>query len=201
MAPGMAVGLLGGSFDPPHAGHLMLSRAALRCFGLDRVVWLASPGNPLKPDAPAALARRLQAARALIDHPRIAVSDFEARNGTRYTAETLAALRRRHPAVRFVWLMGADNLVQIHLWGQWRQIFDTTPVGVLARPGSRLAARNAVAARVYRAARLPVAQSRALPAAGAPAWCFANMPMSGLSSSALRQAGQWQRDGQSLAEM
>jgi nicotinate-nucleotide adenylyltransferase len=191
LRPGMAVGLLGGSFDPPHAGHLHISRTALTRFGLDRLVWLVSPGNPLKQRGPAALHRRMQAARDLVDHPRISISDFEARMGTRYTAGTLAVLRRRHPGVRFVWLMGADNLVQFHRWKDWRQIIGTVPVGVLARPGDRISARLSHAARIYGHARLHAGQSRLLPWAERPAWCFVNMPMREDSSSAIRARGEW----------
>lgn len=188
---GARVGLLGGSFDPPHAGHLHLSREALKRFGLDRVVWLVSPGNPLKPNPPAPLADRMAAARALVDHPRILISDFEAHSGTRYTAETLSALRRQFRDVRFTWLMGADNLAQFHRWENWQGILDTVPVGVLARPGLRIAARGSAAARIYRTARLPARASRALGAAQAPAWCFVNIPMMDVSSSAIRAAGRW----------
>ena len=119
---GARIGLLGGSFDPPHAGHLHLSHEALKRFGLDAVVWLVSPGNPLKRHAPAPLAERLKAARDMVDHPRIHVSDIEARMGTRYTAETLAGVRARWPGARFCWLMGADNLAQFHRWDNWRGI-------------------------------------------------------------------------------
>lgn len=195
LRPGLRVGLLGGSFDPPHRGHLHLSREALKRFGLDAVVWLVSPGNPLKPDAPAALERRIAAARALVDHPRIFVSDFEARNRTRYTAETLAALQARHPKLRFTWLMGADNLAQIHRWETWQQIFARVPVGVLARPGMRQAALRSVAARMWTGARMPSEAAGLLGAAKAPAWCFVNMPMSELSSTALRASGAWDRTG------
>lgn len=188
---GQRVGLLGGSFDPPHAGHLHLSREALRRFGLDRVVWLVSPGNPLKPNPPAPLDQRMAAARALARDPRISISDFEARMGTRYTAETLAALQVQHPAVRFVWLMGADNLAQFHHWDRWRDILNSVPVGVLARPGLRIAARMAPAARIFGAARLPARDARRLPLAPAPAWCFVNIPMTELSSTAIRAAGNW----------
>ncbi|MBZ0123938.1 MAG: nicotinate-nicotinamide nucleotide adenylyltransferase, partial [Roseovarius sp.] len=130
--PGQAVGLLGGSFDPPHQGHVHISREALRRFALDRVWWLVSPGNPLKSRGPAPLARRIAACRAVLDHPRMAVSDFEARAGTRYTAETVAALQAARPGVRFVWLMGADNLAQLHLWQDWREIVERVPLGILA---------------------------------------------------------------------
>ncbi|MBV2358779.1 nicotinate-nucleotide adenylyltransferase [Thalassococcus sp. CAU 1522] len=194
LRPGQTIGLLGGSFDPPHAGHVHISRHALIRFGLDRVIWLVSPGNPLKPRPPAPLARRLEAARALLaGHPRMAASDFEARSGTLYTAETLEALHRAHPGVRFVWLMGADNLAQFHRWERWRDILATTPIGVLARPGQRIAARASVASRVFRAARLSGRASRLLPLAAPPAWCYVNVPMRDISSTALRDAGQWPR--------
>ncbi|KUF12799.1 nicotinate-nucleotide adenylyltransferase [Pseudoponticoccus marisrubri] len=188
---GQRVGLLGGSFDPPHAGHLHLSREALKRFDLDRVVWLVSPGNPLKPNPPAALARRMDAARALVSHPRILISDFEAQAGTRFTAETLAALQARHRGVRFVWLMGADNLAQLHRWDRWHEIMHRVPMGVMARPGLRIAARASVASRVYAGARLPAAQSGRLALCAPPAWCFVNIPMIDLSSTELRARGGW----------
>lgn len=186
---GARVGLLGGSFDPPHCGHLHLSREALKRFGLDRVVWLVSPGNPLKPNPPAPMAQRLEACRALIDHPRILVSDVEARLGTRYTAQTLSALTHQHPETAFCWLMGADNLAQFHRWEDWRHIMAMVPVGVLARPETRGAALASKAARVYARCRLPERDSRSLGRSVPPKWCFANMPMRRISSSALRAAG------------
>ncbi|SIS97354.1 nicotinate-nucleotide adenylyltransferase [Roseivivax lentus] len=185
---GVRIGLLGGSFDPPHAGHVHLSREALKRFGLARVIWLVSPGNPLKAEGPAPLSERLAAARALTGHPRIEVSDIEARLGTRYTADTIAALQALYPRVAFTWLMGADNLVQFHRWDRWREIAHRVPMGILARPGSRMAALNAKASRCLAEARLPAHAARALPSAEAPAWCFLNMPMSPLSSTALRTA-------------
>ena len=187
--PGQVIGLLGGSFDPPHAGHVHISREALKRFGLARVWWLVTPGNPLKPHGPAPLVERMAACRALLDHPRIEVSDFEARDGTRFTAETLRALQGARPAVRFVWLMGADNLAQLDRWQNWREIMERVPVGVLARPGQRISARMSKAARVYRRFRLKGRDSLALGRAEAPAWCFVNVPMQDISSTALRRAG------------
>ena len=187
----MAVGLLGGSFDPAHAGHVHITRAALGRFGLDRVVWLVSPGNPLKARGPAPLARRLEEGRRLMNHPRVLVSGLEAELGTRYTADTLSALVRAYPGVRFVWLMGADNLATLHLWDDWRTILRKVPVGVLARPGQRMAALNAPAARTFRAARLPAGQSRLLARTAPPAWVFANIPLRHESSTALRAGGRW----------
>ncbi|SFB10803.1 nicotinate-nucleotide adenylyltransferase [Poseidonocella pacifica] len=191
LAPGMTVGLLGGSFDPPHAGHLHISQEALKRFGLDQVWWLVSPGNPLKAAGPAPIARRMAACRDLARDPRIHISDFEARAGTRVTADTLAALQNVYPSVRFTWLMGADNLAQLHRWGRWREIMARVPVGVLARPGDRIAARLAPAARIYRHAMLKAGEAPLLSRAEAPAWCFLNVPMRDESSSAIRARGEW----------
>lgn len=188
---GAAIGLFGGSFDPPHEGHLLATRAAMRAFGLSRAWWLVSPGNPLKARGPAPMAARMDAARALARHPGIAVTDVEARLGTRHTAETLRALRARHPGVRFVWLMGADNLLQFHLWHDWREIAAHHPIGVVARPGLRVAARLSPAARALRRHRLPGARSRLLARSDPPRWCLVNAPMSAASSTAIRAAGRW----------
>ncbi len=188
---GQAVGLLGGSFDPPHDGHVALTLAALKRFRLDRVWWLVSPGNPLKLHGPAALERRVAAARALIDHPRVAVTDIEAHIGTRYTAETLRVLRARNPGVRFVWLMGADNLATFHRWDDWISILRMVPVGVVARPGMGLRAGLSPAARRFGRARLPEAAAPVLARVDPPAWCFVRMPMEETSSSAIRARGEW----------
>jgi len=185
------IGLLGGSFDPPHDGHVHISQAALKRFGLDRLWWLVSPGNPLKEHGPAPLDERMRAAQAMMRHPRVTVTDIEARLGTRYTAETIAALRRRYPGVRFVWIMGADNLAQFHRWQDWRWIIETVPVGVIARPGQRLGARRSKAAKVYRHARVMGRASHILGLLDAPAWSFINVPMSDQSSSAIRARGEW----------
>ena len=190
---GQRIGLLGGSFDPPHAGHVHITLEALKRFRLDRVWWLVSPGNPLKPDSPAAIERRMAAARAVMDHPRVAITDIERRMGTTYTAETLDGLRARYRNVRFVWLMGADNLVSFHKWEQWQRILDTVPVGVIARPSSRVAARTSPAAARYRKAQLTGRAASLLPQARPPAWCFVNVPMVNLSSSDIRARGEWLR--------
>lgn len=188
---GQAIGLLGGSFDPPHMGHVHISHEALKRFGLDQVWWLVSPGNPLKANGPAPIARRIEAARALLHHPRIHVSDLEAQANTRYTAQTLEILHRLRPDLHFVWLMGADNLAQFHRWQDWQSIMRTTPVGVLARPGLRTAARSSKAAKVFAHARLPGRQSQRLLQFEAPIWCLVNVPMMAISSSGLRAAGAW----------
>ncbi|TFL18450.1 nicotinate-nucleotide adenylyltransferase [Jannaschia formosa] len=189
--PGQVVGLLGGSFDPAHAGHVHITREALRRFGLDRVWWLVSPGNPLKARGPAPLVQRMEHARRVMRHPRVVVTDIEARLGMRYTAQTIRALRRRYPGVRFVWLMGADNLAQLHRWDDWRSIVEAVPIGVLARPGDRLAARMSPAARVYRQHRVPAAMAHRLGRMTPPAWAFVNVPMHAASSTAIRAGGGW----------
>ncbi|MEO1734247.1 MAG: nicotinate-nucleotide adenylyltransferase [Pseudomonadota bacterium] len=189
--PGLTVGLLGGSFDPPHKGHVHITKEALKAFGLDRVWWLVSPGNPLKSQGPAPLPQRIAAARRLVRDPRIEVTDVEARLGTRVTADTLAALCAIYPQVRFVWLMGADNLAQFHLWRDWHFIMDTVPVGVLARPGDRISARMSPAARLYKRYRISGQASQLLARAEAPAWCFVNVPLTDESSTAIRAQGAW----------
>ncbi|PSL18126.1 nicotinate-nucleotide adenylyltransferase [Shimia abyssi] len=188
---GQVVGLLGGSFDPPHTGHVQITKEALKRFGLDRVWWLVSPGNPLKNNGPAPLGLRMDAARALMTHPKVTVSDFEVQAGTKYTAETIRLLQSRYPKVRFVWLMGADNLAQFHQWKDWQEIMERVPVGVLARPGDRLGARQAKAARMYASDRIRSEASRGLALCDAPAWCFLNIPMTAESSSRIRESGHW----------
>lgn len=190
-APGQVIGLLGGSFDPAHQGHAHITREALKRFGLNRVWWLVSPGNPLKENGPAPLERRMAQARSVMQHPRVEVTDIEAHLGTRYTAQTLARLRALYPQVRFVWLMGADNLAQLHHWQNWRQIMATVPVGVLARPGQRISARMSRAAALYAPYRIAGRHSQLLAQARAPAWCFVNVPMLDISSSSIRARGGW----------
>lgn len=190
-APGLRVGLLGGSFDPPHDGHVHITRWALRAFDLDRVWWMVSPGNPLKRRGPADIARRMAACRALMRHPKVVVTDIEARLRTRYTADTIEALRDRWPAARFVWLMGADNLASLHRWERWETIMETLPVGVLARPGQQLFAGLAPAARRYATKRLPEREARALPFRDPPAWVLMTGRMSDRSSTEIRERGDW----------
>jgi nicotinate-nucleotide adenylyltransferase len=190
---GMVIGLLGGSFDPAHGGHAHITREAIKRMRLDRVWWLVSPGNPLKARQPAPMADRLARARAVMDDPRVIVTDLEVRLGTRYTAETIARLQAIYPGVRFVWLMGADNLVGFHHWERWRDILRRVPVGVLARPGAGVAARLSVAARAFRVDR--VAQGEGIGSRAAPAWCFVNLPLDGSSSTAIRAKGAWGRRG------
>lgn len=194
-SPGMRVGLLGGSFDPPHEGHLHITRRALTAFRLDRVWWLVSPGNPLKARGPAAIARRMEAAREVAADQRIVVTDIEARIGTRKTADMLDRLLPRYPGVRFVWLMGSDNLATIHRWERWESIFTRVPVGVLARPGEQVRAGLSPAARRFRAARLRPEAAAGLATREPPAWCLLTGPMVAHSSTALRARGLWSANG------
>jgi nicotinate-nucleotide adenylyltransferase len=186
---GLVVGLLGGSFDPAHEGHVHITREALKRLGLDQVWWLVSPGNPLKARQPAPLADRMERAKAVMRHPRVKVTALEAALGTRATIDTITRLRAIYPGVTFVWLMGADNLVQFHHWGRWRDILRAVPVGVLARPGSGVAARLSVAAQSFRVHR--VARGETLRGHRPPVWAFVNLPMNDASSTAIRAQGGW----------
>lgn len=187
----MRVGLLGGSFDPAHEGHVHLTRVALRRFALDRVIWLVSPGNPLKERGPASLDARLAHAREIMRDPRVIISDFEAQIGTRYTAETVDTLKASYPGVHFVWLMGADNLATFHHWDRWDWIMENVPIGVIARPGDRVAARTSPAAKRFEHAKMPGRAARLLARSDAPAWSLINVPMVDVSSSQIRARGDW----------
>jgi nicotinate-nucleotide adenylyltransferase len=186
---GMVIGLLGGSFDPAHEGHVHITREALKRMGLDQVWWLVSPGNPLKARRPAPLKDRMARARTVMRDPRVKITALEAALGTRATADTIDRLRAFYPGVTFVWLMGADNLVQFHRWGRWRDILRAVPVGVLARPGSGVAARLSVAARAFRVHR--VERGENLRGHKPPVWAFVNLPMNDASSTEIRARGDW----------
>lgn len=186
---GQRIGLLGGSFDPPHAAHRQISITALRRLGLDAVWWLVTPGNPLKDTgALPPIAERLELCRQMARSPRIRPTDIETQLGTRYTVDTLAALRRRYPGVHFVWLMGADNLAGFHRWRGWRRISRQMPIAVVDRPGYTLAATASRAARALQAARLPENEAPDLAGRAPPAWVFLHGPRSALSSTAIRAA-------------
>jgi nicotinate-nucleotide adenylyltransferase len=156
LSQGLRIGLLGGSFNPAHQGHLHVSSSAIKTLGLDYVWWLVSPQNPLKSKSGmAVMAERLSSAREAAKHPRIIVTDIEAQFGTFYTIDTLAMLARRFPAIHFVWLMGSDNLVQFPHWRNWQDIFLMAPIAVVSRPGSALKARCGTAAQKFAHARAP----------------------------------------------
>jgi nicotinate-nucleotide adenylyltransferase len=181
------IGLLGGSFNPAHSGHLHISRIALSALALDAVWWLVSPQNPLKSTrGMAPFAARLAQARALAAHPRIRVSDFESRLGSRYTFMTLGQLKRRFPRTRFVWIMGADNLRQISRWRQWERIFTMVPIAVFDRPGYSLSALAGLAAQRFRRRRRQGGAARRLAEAKPPAWTFIHGVRHPASATALR---------------
>jgi nicotinate-nucleotide adenylyltransferase len=185
---GLRVGLLGGSFNPAHDGHRHVSLVALARLRLDAVWWLVSPQNPLKPRAGMQpLAGRLAGARRVAAHPRIVPTAIERDLGTVYTVETLAALRRRFPGTRFVWLMGADNLVQIPRWRNWRKIFEHTPVAVFNRPPYSLKALGGKAARRFRDRRVGTGRAGGLAALDPPAWVYVDSPMHPASATEIRR--------------
>ena len=188
-APGMRIGLFGGTFDPPHAAHRAASLLALRRLGLDRLWWLVTPGNPLKDvRGLAPLAERVAAARALAHHPRIDVTDFEADLGTNYTYETISYLVRSCPGVHFVWIMGADNLRHFHRWQRWRDIAALVPIAVIDRLGPSLYSTAGVAGQALAWARIPELAATTLPERKPPAWIYLHGLKSPLSSTALRAA-------------
>ncbi|MCR6629041.1 MAG: nicotinate-nucleotide adenylyltransferase [Magnetospirillum sp.] len=182
------VGLLGGSFNPAHEGHRHVAEMALKLLGLDQVWLLVSPQNPLKPQAGmASLAERLASARAVAaGNPRIHATDVEQHLGTRYTVDTLAVLRRRFPRRRFVWLMGADNLVQISRWARWTRIFQAVPVAILARPPYSQRALAAKAARRLARFRSPDRAARTLADRQPPAWIYLHTRLHPASATAIR---------------
>ncbi|MBR0796499.1 nicotinate-nucleotide adenylyltransferase [Bradyrhizobium jicamae] len=190
---GMRVGLLGGSFNPPHAAHRAISQFALKRLQLDRVWWLLTPGNPLKNhDGLRALAERAEAAQRVADDPRIDISCLEAVIGTRYTIDTIIQLRRRVAGVHFVWIMGADNLAQFHRWKDWRRIASDVPIAVIDRPPQSFRALAAPAAQALARYRLPENQATRLADQQAPAWVFLTGMKSKLSSTGLRNPdGSW----------
>jgi nicotinate-nucleotide adenylyltransferase len=184
----MRIGLFGGSFDPTHRGHVTASETARHRLGLDRVWWLATPGNPLKPNQPTqSITDRIDEARAMTKGRRISVTGIEAEIGSRYTADTIVWLRRRLKSVELVWIMGADNLAGFHLWQDWRRIVEAVPFAVVDRPGSTLAALASPAARELRKCRIPQRAARQLPGMWPPAWVFIHGPRLALSSTEIRQ--------------
>jgi nicotinate-nucleotide adenylyltransferase len=186
-APGLRIGLFGGTFDPPHEAHLSVALMAIRRLGLDFVWWLVTPGNPLKDtSALAPLAERLAAARRLARHPGIIVTSFEVELGVRYTYQTVRYLRARCPGVRFVWLMGADNLASFHRWRQWREIAGSLPIAVVDRAGPSLSATAGRAATALARFRVPESAARTLSGRRPPAWVYLHGLKSPLSSTALR---------------
>ncbi len=181
------IGLLGGSFNPAHIGHLHISRLALDKLGLDQVWWLVSPQNPLKPeDGMTPLPERLKSTRAIARGRDFWVTDMEKDLGTQYTAETLKALKGGFPENRFVWIMGADNLIDIARWNNWTEIFGAVPVAVFARPAYSFKALVSTAARRFAGNRVNEARAHGLVDMKPPAWVFLHIPLSPASATRIR---------------
>lgn len=183
----MTVGLFGGSFNPPHNGHLLVAQTALRRLNLDQIWWMVTPGNPLKSTGNlASLTNRIQASRILTNHPKIKVTAFEATHDLHYTAKTLRFVSAHNPGVNFIWIMGADNLADFHNWTDWKQIMTNFPIAIIDRPGSTLSFLSSPAAQTFNFARIDEDDSQILAHKNSPAWCFLHGPRSSLSSTKIR---------------
>lgn len=184
---GQRVGLMGGTFNPPHEGHAICALTALRRLQLDQLWWMVTPGNPLKSgEGLPSLQKRMAASRGLATDPRIKVTGFEAALGSPFTYETLKYVTRRYPGVHFVWVMGADNLAGFHRWQHWRGIARMVPIAVVDRPGWRLKALASPAAGGLARYRVPEGMAAELPFMAAPAWTLLSTRLSEASSTALR---------------
>ncbi|MCT7376410.1 nicotinate-nucleotide adenylyltransferase [Chelativorans salis] len=188
---GMAVGLFGGSFNPPHAGHALVAETALRRLRLDQLWWIVTPGNPLKDNSGLApLSERIERSEACAKDPRIKVTAFEAGYRLRYTADMIDLVRRRNRGVHFVWIMGADSLRDFHRWERWRHIARTVPIAVFDRPGATLSFLSSTMAKAFGHARIDESDAPLLARITPPAWTFIHGPRSSLSSTALRDAAR-----------
>ncbi len=184
---GMRIGLFGGSFNPPHAGHALVCELALKRLGLDRIWLMVSPGNPLKSrEGLPSLSERMAAARRLMRDPRVVVTGFEADVGAVYSFQTVDFLRRSCPGVHFVWIMGADNLATFFRWRRWREIARKLPILVVDRPGATHRAERGLAASWFARRRLPESQAKHLALRRPPALIVLHGPRSSLSSTQLR---------------
>ncbi|KRB62908.1 nicotinate-nicotinamide nucleotide adenylyltransferase [Rhizobium sp. Root708] len=187
---GMVVGLFGGSFNPPHAGHALVAEIAIKRLGLDQLWWIVTPGNPLKDRRNLLpLAERIALSERLAPYPSIKITAFERDFATSFTANTLARVKARNPHVHFIWIMGADSLKTFHHWQRWQDIVNTFPIAVIDRPGSTLSFLSSKMARTFDFARIDEDDSRALWKRQAPAWTFIHGPRSGLSSTEIRANG------------
>ena len=187
LTPGMRVGLYGGSFNPVHDGHIQVAQTALVRLGLDRVLWLVTPGNPLKATQTAAdLAERMAGVRKVARGPSMIVSDLEAETGSSFSVDTIRILQARYPGVHFVWIMGGDSLANFHKWRGWVQIMHMVPVVVVSRPNNLMNARFSPTAKRFSPFRVDERGGLTIPGMKAPAWTYLKGPLHGHSSTAIR---------------
>ncbi|MFT9208036.1 nicotinate-nucleotide adenylyltransferase [Acetobacter orientalis] len=188
----LRIGLLGGSFNPAHRGHLAIAQRALRALRLDQVWFMVSPGNPLKPaKGMAPFAKRLASVSALADGRRLIATDIEARLGTRYTVETVRKLQQRFPFVHFVWLTGADGFATLSRWKGWHKLVAQVPIAVMPRPGQNNAALHGPAGHYMARWRIPACRAALLATLSPPVWAFLPGPQNGISATSIRQNGEF----------
>ncbi|MGI3128306.1 nicotinate-nucleotide adenylyltransferase [Nitratireductor sp. PBL-C9] len=188
---GMAVGLFGGSFNPPHAGHALVAEIAMRRLRLDQLWWIVTPGNPLKSHRELApLAERIALSEKCTTDPRVKVTAFEVGHRVRFTADTIKLVQARNHGVNFVWIMGADSLRDFHRWERWRDIAQSMPIAVIDRPGATLAFLSSTMAKTFDHARIDEDDAPILARSKPPAWTFIHGPRSPLSSTAIRNAAK-----------
>ena len=185
--PGLTIGLLGGSFDPPHEGHVHITKLALKIFNLSKIWWLVCPENPIKSVTPSDLNSRFLASKKIMKHPSVIITDLERKFKTKYTYQTLIKLKKLYPSTKFVWLMGADNLINFHHWKNWDWIMKNIPVGVLARPEEQIKAGLSRTAIKFGNYRLPKEKSIILSNYIPPVWTLITGPMRNISSTEIRK--------------
>ena len=185
--PGLTIGLLGGSFDPPHEGHVHITKLALKIFNLSKIWWLVCPENPIKSVTPSDLNSRFLASKKIMKHPSVVITDLERKFKTKYTYQTLIKLKKLYPSTKFVWLMGADNLINFHHWKNWDWIMKNIPVGVLARPEEQIKAGLSRTAIKFGNYRLPKEKSIILSNYIPPVWTLSTGPMRNISSTEIRK--------------
>ena len=185
--PGLTIGLLGGSFDPPHEGHVHITKLALKIFNLSKIWWLVCPENPIKSVTPSDLNSRFFASKKIMIHPSVVITDLERKFKTKYTFQTLIKLKKLYPSTKFVWLMGADNLINFHHWKNCDWIMKNIPVGVLARPEEQIKAGLSRTAIKFGNYRLPKEKSIILSNYIPPVWTLSTGPMRNISSTEIRE--------------
>ena len=185
--PGLTIGLLGGSFDPPHEGHVHITKLALKIFNLSKIWWLVCPENPIKSVIPSDVNSRFLASKKIMKHPSVIITDLERKFKTKYTFQTLIKLKKLYPSTKFVWLMGADNLINLHHWKNWDWIMKNIPVGVLARPEEQIKAGLSHTAIKFGKYRLPKEKSIIISNYIPPVWTLSTGPMRNISSTEIRK--------------